>query len=199
MLSSITQDGFITDRGGSLETDLSTKQNQAETFSRIPESYANRGGSAGPVPAACQRAEKTHRRRLLQGTVTQLPAPGLVGISTIRRGESFPPEIRLRHTRDHRRVKKVCMRIRTRYFMVLVRPGALQWSRVGFTVSRRVGQAVTRNHLKRLLREAFRRHYSLIDGRWDIVFIARPSAARLDATEVSREVKMLFSRTGTRR
>ena len=46
-------------------------------------------------------------------------------------------------------------------------------SRVGFSVSKRLGSAVVRNRVKRALREAFRLHEGRVRGHTDMVFIAR--------------------------
>ncbi|HLH13929.1 MAG TPA: ribonuclease P protein component [Solirubrobacteraceae bacterium] len=53
--------------------------------------------------------------------------------------------------------------------------------RLGLSVSRKVGGAVERNRVKRLLREAFDRHDGLRAGH-DLVVIARPPASELAAT-----------------
>lgn len=53
-------------------------------------------------------------------------------------------------------------------------------TRLGLTVSRRVGNAVTRNRVKRRLREIFRHARPDIQPGYDIVVVARTSAA--DAT-----------------
>jgi ribonuclease P protein component len=48
--------------------------------------------------------------------------------------------------------------------------------RLGLSVSRRVGGAVERNHVKRLLREAFEQEQARLPNGHDIVIVARPEA-----------------------
>ena len=48
---------------------------------------------------------------------------------------------------------------------------------MGLTVSRKVGNAVTRNRVKRWLREVWRHHRDALPDSVDVVLIARPSAA----------------------
>ena len=73
-------------------------------------------------------------------------------------------------------------------------PNGLELSRYGFTVSRRVGSAVVRNRIKRLLREVLRQ-IPLQPG-WDMVFIARIPAATADYNEFGKSVGGLLSRAG---
>ena len=71
-------------------------------------------------------------------------------------------------------------------------PNGLGLSRYGFSVSKRVGKAVKRNRLKRLLREILR--LTPLKPGWDIIFIARSSAATADYAELEETVKGLLSR-----
>ena len=71
-------------------------------------------------------------------------------------------------------------------------PNGLTLSRYGFSISQRVGKAVTRNRVKRLLREILQLT-PLLPG-WDIVFIARPQAAYAGYAELRRAVDELLSR-----
>lgn len=50
-------------------------------------------------------------------------------------------------------------------------------SRLGFSVSRRVGNAVVRNRTKRVLREVVRHHLDRLAPGWDVVVIARRAVA----------------------
>ena len=78
--------------------------------------------------------------------------------------------------------------------MVIYSPGESSCSRVGFAVSRKVGNAVVRNKVKRLLRESIREHYVLLEGRWDVVFIAFSSSADAGLLRLSKQVERSFTR-----
>ncbi len=71
-------------------------------------------------------------------------------------------------------------------------PNGLSLSRYGFSVSQRIGKAVTRNRVKRLLRQILR--VKSLEPGWDIVFIARPLAANADYAGLEKAIDDLLSR-----
>jgi len=71
-------------------------------------------------------------------------------------------------------------------------PNGLSLSRYGFSVTKKVGKAVQRNRLKRLLKEIMRMQ-SLKSG-WDIVFIARSVAVNTNYHQLERAVTRLLAR-----
>jgi ribonuclease P protein component len=60
---------------------------------------------------------------------------------------------------------------------------AAERPRVGLSVSRKVGGAVQRNKVKRLLREAFARNEQKLSPGLDVVVVARPDALELAERE----------------
>ena len=73
-------------------------------------------------------------------------------------------------------------------------PNGLALSRYGLSVSRRIGNSVTRNRVKRWLREVLR--LTPLEPGWDIVFIARPAVAATSYADVEQSVTGLLSQSG---
>jgi len=76
--------------------------------------------------------------------------------------------------------------------MMKAMPNSLNLSRYGFSVTKKVGKAVQRNRLRRLLREIMKQQ-SLRPG-WDIVFIVRSVAVNTDYHQLESSVTKLLAR-----
>ncbi len=71
------------------------------------------------------------------------------------------------------------MRIRMPNLMLMFLPSSASQVRVALTVSRKVGNAVVRNRVKRWLRENVRHQKDAIPLGYDVVIIAHPQAAQV--------------------
>jgi ribonuclease P protein component len=103
---------------------------------------------------------------------------------------------RIRRSSEYERIRQEGKRYHTAHFIVIVNPGR-DCSRLGLTVSRRVGNAVCRNQLKRWVRELFRSHHRRFDQDTDLSIIAKRQAGRLSHLQVDRELLTVFARLET--
>ena len=72
-------------------------------------------------------------------------------------------------------------------FIWFALPNEIGYPRLGITVTRKVGNAVVRNRIKRAVRELFRRNRDLLTRPVDLVVHARPSIVRRAGAELERE------------
>lgn len=90
--------------------------------------------------------------------------------------ERFPPTLRLRERADFKRVERRGRRRTGPSLIVVAQRNGLDTSRIGLTVTRKVGNAAARNRWKRRLREIFRRNKDRFPTGWDFVVIVKRSA-----------------------
>ncbi len=113
--------------------------------------------------------------------------------------ERFRRESRLRSPQDFLRVRRTGKRRQGHYLILFFARAStangtpVAPSRVGFSVSKRVGDAVRRNRVKRRLREAIRRRLWNVAPGWDMIVAARPEAAGADYEALRNEVEALLA------
>ena len=105
----------------------------------------------------------------------------------------FPKSARILRAFDFDEVKTKGRRTRSGQFTIAWRKAARQ--RLGIVVSRRVGCAVERNRIKRVVRDFFRLNRALFPSG-DTVVIAAPGAARLDNSGLRTALARALERTG---
>lgn len=98
------------------------------------------------------------------------------------------------------RVQRGGQRFRGRFLTLLVAASppdltpASKDARIGLTVSRKVGNAVVRNRVRRVLREAWRSLPELPLTGFDHVVIAFPQAAEVGLNEAQQELACLLAK-----
>ncbi len=107
---------------------------------------------------------------------------------------SFTQEERLSRTKDFLRVRKQGRRHHTESFIVYVLGNGLGKRRLGLSVSSRIGTAVRRNRIKRLLREFFRLNKNLFPESTDIFISVKKGTAVKRYKDVERELAPLLRR-----
>jgi ribonuclease P protein component len=106
----------------------------------------------------------------------------------VRREAAFPPWTRLRSGAEFRRVFEKGLRLSGPLFVLVGVENARGHDRLGLTVSRRVGGAVSRNRARRLLREGFRRRARAGRRGFDLVLLAAKALTETSQGEVDREL-----------
>lgn len=103
-----------------------------------------------------------------------------------------PPSLTKR--REFLRVQQEGRRFKGRHLVLIVLPAVSPAARVGYTVSRKVGNAVVRNRVRRRLREIVRTHPQTLSECTDHVIIAFSSAAQVDFHTLQSELTWLLSK-----
>jgi len=77
--------------------------------------------------------------------------------------------------------------VRSASFTLYALPNRAGQPRLGVTVSRKIGGAVERNRVKRMLREIFRYNRTALQPSLDLVVVARSGIEKRSLADLSRE------------
>ena len=96
----------------------------------------------------------------------------------------FPKSDHLRKTKEFDAVYRKGRSCRSSFLVLYALPNGFDRNRIGFSISsRKVRHAATRNRLRRLLREAFRRHKAFVKPGYDIVIAVTRAPAPVPGYE----------------
>jgi len=149
-----TNEGPGKKRRKHLEKDVPAEQYFEKTNPRIPGPHGHEGRTPGSKEKKGQGKEASDSVR-------------------DPRNFSFPPAVRVRSRVDFLKIQRSGRKVRGRCFSLLAIQNDLPSSRFGITVSKKIGNAVERNRVKRKIREIQRlTRHEILPG-YDIVIIAR--------------------------
>lgn len=177
LLSWAVFDGPGDKRRKHLEKDFSTKQRLSKENTRIQSPHEHQGR-----PSCTQKEEGQGKK-----------APdGLTGLKNLQ----FPRAVKIRSRSDYLRIQNTGRQERGRYLILLTAHNDLSVSRFGITVSRRNGNAVRRNRIKRKIREVQRLNQGRFGQGHDIVVIARHLSAKATFSQLENEYLHLARKAG---
>ncbi len=98
---------------------------------------------------------------------------------------------RLKKNWEYRRVYRRGRALFSKKIVLYVYTNRSNESRIGFSISKKVGKSVQRNRIKRVFSEAFRINYSRLKEGYDFVIVARKDAVGITYHQACEELLYL--------
>lgn len=108
--------------------------------------------------------------------------------------QRFPKSDRIRKRREFLEIQRKGKRIHLSDLVVVCRRGPR--TRLGITVTRKVGTAVRRNRIKRLIREVWRRNRELVPSGWELIFVGKRTAVNATYNGLKQQLKEVSRKLG---
>ena len=102
----------------------------------------------------------------------------------------------LKSSRDYGRVYDQKNSFANKYLVMYSAANNLEYSRIGISVSKKVGNSVVRHRIKRLIRESYRLHEPAFNSGLDIVVVARTRVKGADYHRVESALLHLAGKAG---
>ncbi len=100
----------------------------------------------------------------------------------------------LKNSKEFGRVYQQGKSKATRDLVLYVLKNSLDNNRYGFSISKKIGNAVVRNKLKRRLKEIIREKDEKLKKGYDLIIIARKPVTKLDYLALKKDVERLFKK-----
>jgi ribonuclease P protein component len=108
---------------------------------------------------------------------------------------SFSNNEKILNRADFVKLNRSGKRLYTKHFTLIINENGQGVTRLGVTVTRKMGNAVRRNRVKRLIREFFRLNKKQLPQGHDIVIIAKKDIGYLDLWKIKEEIGIVFGNT----
>jgi len=89
-------------------------------------------------------------------------------------------KLRLRSNEDFKKVYKYGKSYWNRNLVIYFRKNELDHCRIGFTVTKKIGNSVVRNKIRRRMKEIIRKNIDNISGEYDIILVPKKNVADID-------------------
>lgn len=182
------------------EAHLSTQQNQTRSNPRVQKKNVHQ---TRPAYHQSQKSKGSQATRVIKPGFRPSDAEGLRVSDGSRPGHSrpgfsshpsatFQKKDRILKRGRFLQLSTVGFRIHCPFFIAVFQPTNTGFSRLGVTITKKVGGAVIRNRIRRLVREFFRLNRELLRGSYDLNIIAKKEASGLTAGETFSNLDRLF-------
>lgn len=104
----------------------------------------------------------------------------------------FDKKLRLLKSCEFDNLRKNSTKVENRDFYLIFKENNFHHSRIGLTVSKRIGNAVVRNRIKRIIRDYFRQNRNLIIKNYDIIVIAKKYIAGKTNKGIFESLRKVF-------
>ncbi|MDR7871409.1 MAG: ribonuclease P protein component [Tissierellaceae bacterium] len=103
---------------------------------------------------------------------------------------------RLRKNMEFKKVYSVGKKIWNRNFILYIKKNKLDETRVGFTITKRHGNSVVRNKIRRRLKESYRLNFDNVKTGYDLVFIPKQNILDISYKELENSMVHIMKIAG---
>lgn len=104
--------------------------------------------------------------------------------------------VSMKYNRDFKRLYAKGKSLCAGYLVMYYKKVNKQENTLGITVTKKLGKAVVRNRIRRLIRESYRLKEADITGGYYIVFVARGKSVGASFDQISRDMSFLLKKSG---
>lgn len=105
----------------------------------------------------------------------------------------------LRKKKDFAAIYNKGKSIGEKYVVFFYRRNNLDYNRTAFLASKKVGNSVTRNRARRLMKESYRDLEKNLERGYDFIWIARNTICNLKCADVKKSMEAALKRSGIKR
>lgn len=105
----------------------------------------------------------------------------------------------LRKKKDFSAIYNKGKSIGEKYVVLFCRKNNLAYNRTAFLASKKVGNSVSRNRARRLMKESYRELEMNLDRGYDLIWIARNTICNLKCADVKKSMEAAVKRSGISR